>query len=313
MTEYSKNYLHLKLLFYNFSLDEYLKIEIKYIKREIQIWSKIKNQRIVEYIKTEVDNNNKLHIHMEYCSDDLKNILLSKHLAFKRAKNDQMSELEYYISCKIFIELLEALSYLHEQQILYRDMKPDNILFTKEGIHSGIFFKLCDFGLAKLYYDGSHTKNVGTWQYMAQEVMSGNYDTKADVYSLSIVTQQLFDINSNFSRKDNLKSNFKLIEHLTEEMIKVDFTTRPTCRDTINNQNKWCLSSRTSTDFSHFSFNDNYKCESLNVYLKYHFTQMKQVSNVTSFSNFSYLEYFLIIFIAFLCIYFIQTFFNSTN
>ena len=43
-----------------------------------------------------IDNNNILYIQMELCSNNLKNILESKHETFNRKKADQMGELEYY-------------------------------------------------------------------------------------------------------------------------------------------------------------------------------------------------------------------------
>ena len=232
--------------------------------------SEIKNKRIVEYITTEVDNNNILHIHMEFCSDNLKNILENKHLVFNRAKSDQMTELEYFISCKIFIELLEGLNYLHELEtpIIHRDVKPGNILFTEKGIKNGSFFVYCDFGLAKIYEDISHTKDVGTGKYMAPEVLSEKYNTKADVYSLSIVAQQLFDLSNNLSRNDKLGRYFKIIEQLLEKMRKINQEKRATCKNILDDQNKWCLSYIPSIDFL---FNDSIDCQSLNVYIKHYF------------------------------------------
>ena len=207
--------------------------------------SELKSERIVRYLKAMIDNNNILYIQMELCSNNLKNILENKHETFNRMKNDQMCKLEYYISCKIFIELVEALHYLHNQSppIIHREIKPANILFTEEGLRTGIFFKLCDFGLAKLHDDKSKTRGQGTAKYMAPEVWDGNYDTKADVYSLSIVAQQLFDLGYNSARSDDLREYFNMIVKLLEDMRKVIYTERLNCMNIIDEQKNWCTSS----------------------------------------------------------------------
>ena len=123
---------------------------MKDIPREIEILSHLNSERVVRYMKTRIHNYS-LNIEMELCSDNLKNILENKSIVFSRKYQDQMDKVEYYISCKIFIELLEALKFLHNQNppILHRDIKPANILFTDKGTQTGIFFKLCDFGNAK--------------------------------------------------------------------------------------------------------------------------------------------------------------------
>ena len=79
------------------------------------------------------------------------------------------------------------------QNIMHRDLKPANILFC-DGKSNGIFFKLCDFGLAKfLNDDKTHTAHLGTQNYMAPEVFSGKYDKQCDIYSLCIIGKDLFD------------------------------------------------------------------------------------------------------------------------
>ena len=172
-------------------------IDIKYAIREIEAMIKVKGERIVRYMDSCVDHNYNIYIQMEFCSNNLKNILQTRRKVFQRSNSQPMNRIEYYICCQIFIELLEAVNYLHQYkpQIMHRDLKPANILFDDKGIN-GIFFKLCDFGLAKFNEEKSHTSNVGTTKYMAPEVRDGKfYNTKADVYSLGKIGYELLDID----------------------------------------------------------------------------------------------------------------------
>lgn len=47
---------------------------------------------------------------------------------------------------KIFIDLMGAVAYIHEKNIVHWDIKPENIIQSKDGI-----FKLCDFGFSAFY------------------------------------------------------------------------------------------------------------------------------------------------------------------
>ncbi|CAG2171090.1 unnamed protein product [Oppiella nova] len=88
-----------------------------------------------------------------------------------------MDCVEYFISCEIFRQILESVQYLHEldPQIIHRDLKPENILIAKN-VRNGRFIKLCDFGLAVEHQkvSQSHTRNVGTFVYMAPELGQSN-------------------------------------------------------------------------------------------------------------------------------------------
>jgi serine/threonine protein kinase len=109
-----------------------------------------------------------------------------------------MTPLGYYISSQLFEEILESVDYLHKQTVIHRNLKPNNILITK-GMN-GRFVKIADFGLATFHeFDGqSHTKYKGTIRYAAPEVMSSTkYDTKADIYSLGVILQELFNVDIN--------------------------------------------------------------------------------------------------------------------
>jgi hypothetical protein len=143
------------------------------------------------------ENSFLLHIQMELCYKTLRDIIKQINTELNQNSLEIMSPIGYYISSELFIETLESVDYLHKQkpQIIHRDLKPTNILIAFKT--DGRFVKLADFGLAKLQEseEQSHTCGVGTQKYMAPEVLiSGKYNTKADVYSLGVIIPELFNI-----------------------------------------------------------------------------------------------------------------------
>jgi calcium/calmodulin-dependent protein kinase I len=106
-----------------------------------------------------------------------------------------LTPLGLYITTKILIEILEAVEYLHKLNIIHRDLKSENILFSN-GFNNR-FVKIADFGLAKVHDKTRlNAKDRGNVKYMAPEVsFSKNYYTKANIYSLGVITQELFHID----------------------------------------------------------------------------------------------------------------------
>lgn len=87
-------------------------------------------------------------------------------------------------------EVLVALSYLHRQGIIHRDIKAANVLLTQAGK-----ILLCDFGVAAHLQIASNKRStfIGTPLWMAPEViMDGkSYDTKADIWSLGVTLYEI--------------------------------------------------------------------------------------------------------------------------
>ncbi|KAI2502447.1 protein kinase [Fragilaria crotonensis] len=102
---------------------------------------------------------------------------------------------------KVALDVASALTYLHSNNIIFRDLKPDNIGFDVRGD-----VKLFDFGLAKELDDSMKSGycsefyelsgNTGSLRYMAPEVaLSECYNLSADVYSFGLLLWQICSLD----------------------------------------------------------------------------------------------------------------------
>jgi serine/threonine protein kinase len=137
-------------------------------------------------------------IQMNYCLKTLEDMIT-------QIDNNYMGEnlldlIGYYIASELFIEILGGVNFLHnlKPSIIHRDLNPRNILVTYD--RNEKFVKIADFGLMALHkFDNEmHTIDRGTAKYLAPEVANkAYYDTKADIYSLGIIMEELFHSNIN--------------------------------------------------------------------------------------------------------------------
>ncbi|MBE3070623.1 MAG: serine/threonine protein kinase [Planctomycetes bacterium] len=102
---------------------------------------------------------------------------------------------------RIIIQIAEALAHAHSRGFIHRDVKPKNIMLTKDGVA-----KLADMGLARHITEGTFEeigKAFGTPYYIAPEQVIGNpdIDFRADIYSLGATFYEMLTGRPPFTGK----------------------------------------------------------------------------------------------------------------
>lgn len=124
--------------------------------------------------------------------------------------------LEWRQAVEIVKQMASALSLAHKNHIIHRDVKPQNILITEDGVP-----KLADFGIAKAINAstlvGATGTVLGSVHYFSPEQARGGYvDEKSDIYSLGIVLYELLTGRVPFDGDNPV--NVALM-HINDEMI----------------------------------------------------------------------------------------------
>ncbi|XP_022956548.1 probable serine/threonine-protein kinase PBL4 isoform X1 [Cucurbita moschata] len=159
----------------------------KEFRSEVSVLSKVSHENLVMLLGTCREATRRLLLVYEYvCHGSLEKHLSSKD--FRMELGTARRPLSWEKRMKIARGVARGLQYLHENNIIHRDMRPNNILITHD-----YESRLGDFGLARTQYeDSAETRVVGTLGYLAPEYAEfGKVSTKTDVYAFGVVLLQL--------------------------------------------------------------------------------------------------------------------------
>lgn len=148
--------------------------------REISLLKELDHINIVKLLDI-IHAENKLFLVFEYLNQDLK-----KYMDMYTNKNG----LPIAVVKSYLFQLMQGIAYCHTHRILHRDLKPQNLLLSSNGL-----IKLADFGLARAFGVPvrTFTHEVVTLWYRPPEILLGckYYSTEVDIWSLGAIFSEM--------------------------------------------------------------------------------------------------------------------------
>ncbi|CAD8080389.1 unnamed protein product [Paramecium sonneborni] len=187
---------------------------------EAKIMKDLKHPSIIKYYESFFENISNLCIVMEYAE---KGNLEQTLLEYKQ-NNEYLNET---LIVDWFTQLCLAVKYLHDQNIIHRDIKTQNIFITKDN-----FIKLGDFGIAKEIECKEQLckTSIGTPYYISPEAFQSKpYNQKSDMWSLGCVLYEMIALRHAFDAKTIEGLGIKILrgqyppipKHYSEELKKL--------------------------------------------------------------------------------------------
>ncbi len=167
-------------------------VAVKILKKEFS-----NNEEIVEKFTNEakaiatLSDNNIVNVLDVGTQDELYYIVM-EYVKGKTLKDviKQVGKMNYETAISIALQIAKALDCAHRNNIIHRDVKPQNILVTEDGV-----MKVTDFGIAKSASSATITNTttiMGSAHYLSPEQAKGSFiDCRTDLYSLGIVIYEM--------------------------------------------------------------------------------------------------------------------------
>lgn len=134
---------------------------------------------------------------------------------------NEKGKLPWRDAVKIAAQIASGLSQAHKNHIIHRDIKPHNIIITKDGVA-----KVTDFGIAKAVSNSTINafgSTIGSVHYFSPEHARGGYtDEKSDIYSLGVVLYEMCTGKLPFDAETPVSVAIKHLQEIPKEPIELN-------------------------------------------------------------------------------------------
>ncbi|KAI9321693.1 cyclin-dependent protein kinase phoss [Dichotomocladium elegans] len=187
--------------------------------REISLMKELRHPNIVRLLDV-IHTESKLILVFEFMDQDLKKFMdTAPRSAPPSNTGHHTSALDLPTIKSFMYQLLKGIAYCHENRVLHRDLKPQNLLISKR--HE---LKLGDFGLARAFGIPVNTfsNEVVTLWYRAPDVLLGSrmYSTSIDIWSAGCIMAEMYTGRPLFpgtTNEDQLQKIFRMMGTPSEQ------------------------------------------------------------------------------------------------
>ncbi|KAA6371407.1 MAG: putative serine threonine-protein kinase nek2 [Streblomastix strix] len=165
------------------------------IRKEVEILSSLHHENIIELVEAFKHDNN-FYIVTELAEGGT----LQSFYRKKRNTGEFITEEQAWRFLK---EITSGVAYLHQNRILHRDIKPQNILLTADGTT-----KITDLDIAKKLGTGDDFAStmVGTAMYMSPEMTTNRKQSfPADIYAVGLTIHEILTLQVPFDARSNIQ------------------------------------------------------------------------------------------------------------
>mmetsp|Transcript_18431 Transcript_18431/g.33032 ORF Transcript_18431/g.33032 Transcript_18431/m.33032 type:complete len:424 (+) Transcript_18431:71-1342(+) len=218
----------------------------KRILKEIKILQRLDHPNIIKLFEV-VDSKRNIFLVMDYIPNgELFNFIVDH------------GRLEEWQGSRLFRQLIDAVDYMHSQNVVHRDLKPENLLLDEK-----VCLRICDFGLGNVNDKGFMFKTAcGSPCYVAPEMIAGGFyhGAPVDIWACGVILYAMicgylpFEDTGKISELYDLicEANFEVPEFISSDardliqnILVVDVEKRYTAQQI--RKHRWCQLPGTSS------------------------------------------------------------------